>query len=75
MARMSVKLVDGWSIVTIEGRLVPRDLRRLEHLCGRALEQPKAPLTLRLTQATAYDHVVQAYLDRLVKRGAVVQGR
>ena len=73
MARMTVKLVEGRSVVTIKGRLVPRDLRRLEHLCGRALEQPEAPLTLWLSQASAPDHVVQAYLDRLVNRGAVVR--
>ena len=73
MARMSVKVVGGRSVVTIRGQLAPRDLRRLEHLCGRALEQPKAPLTLRLTQASANDQVVQTYLDQLVRRGAVVQ--
>ena len=74
MARMSVKMVGGRSVVTIDGQLAARDLRRLEHLCGRALEQPRAPLTLRLREATANDQVVQAYLDQLVKRGAVVEG-
>lgn len=38
MARMRVKRVQGRYAVTITGRLSARDLRRLEHACGSALD-------------------------------------
>ena len=73
MARMSVKTACGRYCITLSGHLSSRDLRRLEQLCGPALEQQTTPLTLRLTRITSADQSAQAFLDRLVQRGAVLQ--
>jgi hypothetical protein len=73
MARIWMKAVGGRYLVTMSGHLSARDLRRLEQLCGPALEQPTLPLTLRLKPAVSIDAPAQAYLHRLVERGAVLQ--
>jgi hypothetical protein len=72
MARMRVRSAEGRYQVTLTGNLGGRDLRRLEHACGPALEQPRPPLTLRLAAVTSIDETARAYLDRLRQRGAVV---
>jgi hypothetical protein len=72
MARMSVKRSSGRYCITMRGRLSARDLRRLEQLCGPALEQKTTPLTLRLTRTTSTDPYAEAFLDRLVQRGAIL---
>jgi hypothetical protein len=73
MARIWVKPAHGRYIVTMSGHLSARDLRRLERLCGPALEQQQLPLTLRLRRASSIDQSARAYLDHLVERGAVVE--
>ncbi len=72
MARMKVKRVEGRYSITISGQLAARDLRRLEHACGSALEQRLPPLTVRVVSATGIDECARAYLDRLARRGAEV---
>lgn len=72
MARMRVRSNEGWYHVTITGRLAVRDLRRLEHACGPALEQRRPPLTVRLAAVADVDGSAEAYLDRLMARGVVV---
>lgn len=71
MARISVKALHGRYWVTIRGHLSERDLRRLEWVCGPALEQARAPLTLRLA-VNGMDEAAHAYVDRLADRGAEV---
>ena len=72
MARMRVTSARGRYQVTVTGNLGGRDLRRLERACGPALEQPRPPLTVRLAAVAAIDQSAKAYLDRLIRRGAVV---
>lgn len=72
MARMRVIAVNGRYQVTVTGSLQGRDLRRLEHACGPALEQAQPPVTVRLASGTSMDAAAHAYLDRLMRRGAVV---
>ena len=72
MARMRLKLIDGRYCVNLYGCVTGRDLRRLERLCGPALEHPVVPLTLRLDRASSVDAAAEIYLERLVRRGAVV---
>jgi len=72
MARMRVTSVKGRYQVTVTGNLGGRDLRRLERACGPALEHQRAPLTVRLASVAAIDQPAKAYLDRLMRRGAVV---
>jgi hypothetical protein len=72
MARMRVRSAQGRYQVTVTGKLAGRDLRRLEHVCGSALEQPRPPLTVRLGAVVAIDDSAKAYIDRLIQRGALV---
>lgn len=72
MARMRVRSTDGRYQVTVTGKLAGRDLRRLERACGAALEQPRPPLTVRLGAVAAIDDSARAYIDRLIRRGALV---
>jgi hypothetical protein len=72
MARIRLKLMDGRYCVKMFGCVTARDLRRLERLCGPALERPVVPLTLRLAPSSSVDVVAQTYLERLVRRGAVL---
>jgi predicted RNA polymerase sigma factor len=69
MARLRVRSAKGQYRVTVSGKFGGRDLRRLEHVCGPALEQPRPPLTVRLAADTTVDDIARAYLDRLMKRG------
>jgi hypothetical protein len=72
MAKMRLTSTAGRYSVTVTGHLAAQDLRRLERLCGPALEQPTAPLTLRLKSVTSVDDPARTYLNRLVQRGAVL---
>lgn len=60
MARMRQRLIRGRQCVIITGNLCARDLRRLEMLCGRSLEQQPMPLPLRLRAGSTVDHPAQA---------------
>ncbi len=71
MARMRLTSAEGRYCVTLRGQLAAQDLRRLEQLCGPALEQRTAPLTLRL-KVTSVDNPARTYLERLVRRGAML---
>ena len=72
MARMRLTLIDGRYCVKVHGPMTGRDLRRLERLCGPALERPVVPLTLRLGRSSNVDLAAQSYLERLVRRGALL---
>lgn len=72
MARIRVRSAAGRYWVTVTGQFRGRDLRRLEHACGPALEQREAPLTVTLAAVRGIDEPVKAYLERLANRGAVV---
>ena len=72
MARMRLTLIDGRYCVRVRGSMTGRDLGRLQRLCGPALERPVLPLTLQLGRSSAVDVAAQAYLERLVRRGAVL---
>jgi hypothetical protein len=75
MARMRLTVAHGRRVVRIRGSFTARDLRKFERLCGPALEQRTLPLTVRVGTDSRLDDSAQAYLDRLVARGAVVQFR
>ena len=72
MVRMRVTSVEGRYLVKMDGSLTSRNLRRLEHLCGPALEQRPLPLTLHFSVSSSLDDTARAYVDRLVQRGAVL---
>jgi hypothetical protein len=72
MARMRLTLIDGRYCVSVRGSMTGRDLRRLERLCGPALERPVVPLTVQFRRSSDVDVAAQAYLERLVRRGAVL---
>lgn len=72
MARMRLTSAAGRYCITVSGRLAAQDLRRLEQLCGPALEYRTPPLTLRLTSMTSLDDPARAYLNRLVRRGTLL---
>lgn len=58
--------------MTMSGHLRGRDLRRLERLCGPALEYESPPLTLRMKSNTTTDDAARAFLDHLIDRGALL---
>jgi hypothetical protein len=59
--------------VTVSGQLAAGDLRRLEHVCGPALEQSRLALELDLRDVTGMDEPARLFLDSLRRRGAVVR--
>lgn len=70
MARIIAKrLRDGYR-VRIAGRLSAADLRRLERACGPALERHHVSLAINVSAVTAVDAAADAFLARLVERGA-----
>jgi hypothetical protein len=73
VARITVRSTHGRYCVTVSGQLRGRDLRRLEHACGPALERRDPPLTVTLASPDSVDEPARAYLERLITRGAVVQ--
>ena len=72
MARITVRETNGTREVTVSGRLVGPEVRRLEHACGPALERAQIGLHLRLVQVTAVDEVARALIGRLVERGGTL---
>jgi hypothetical protein len=72
MARIGAKYIGDRCCVTISGHLSGRDLRRVERVCGPALEQKTVPITLRLTSSCTVDDSAHAYVQHLVQRGAVL---
>jgi len=71
MASIRVSVHHGRRRVTVRGQLVAADLRRLESACGPALEYRELPLEIRLRD-TGMDEASRQFLDRLVKRGAIL---
>lgn len=70
MARITSKrLRDGYR-VRIAGRLSATDLRRLERACGPALERHHLALAINVSAVTAMDGAADAFIGRLVARGA-----
>jgi hypothetical protein len=72
VASIRVRVRGGKRRVTISGRLSAADLRRLERACGSALEHEEIPLEIRIRDAVAVDDVSRLFLNRLLKRGAVL---
>ncbi len=72
MAVITVRIRSGTRHVTVRGALIARDLRRLERACGPALEQKDIHLELHVHDKVASDDAARLFLDRLVKRGAVL---
>jgi hypothetical protein len=72
VASIRVRVRGGKRRVTISGRLAAADLRRLERACGSALEHEEIPLEIRIRDAVAVDDVSRLFLNRLLKRGAVL---
>jgi hypothetical protein len=70
MARITVVRASPTYRVAIRGRISARDLARLEHACGPALEEKDIPVELRLDSATSIDDAAAAYVERLCARGA-----
>lgn len=75
MARIWMRRSREGYCVTIAGFLGAPDLRRLERACGPALEQRDVALQLDLTGMTGSDPVSNAFVGRLVERGARIQHR
>jgi hypothetical protein len=75
MARTGKKRSRDGYRVTIAGQLGAADLRRLERACGPALEQRHLALQLDLRAMTGSDAVSDAFIGRLIERGARVQSR
>jgi hypothetical protein len=74
MARIRATERDGTYRITVHGPLEAADLRRLEKVCGKALECEVPPLAIHL-DALALDPIAEAYLERLQARGVVVRLR
>jgi hypothetical protein len=74
MARISIVRAGHVSRITLRGRLEARDLKRLERACGAALQQKRLPLELDIQRLTSIDHSAEAYLEKLIARGAQVRG-
>jgi hypothetical protein len=72
MARITVREANGTREVTVHGRLIGAEVRRLEQACGPALERAHIGLHLRLVQVTAIDEVARALIGRLVERGGTL---
>jgi hypothetical protein len=72
---MRVKSIGPQYVVNVSGPLYGHDMRRLERVCGPALEQARIPLTLNLRAATSIDAAARAYLEHLQARGATVRYR
>jgi len=72
MARISGVETEAGLMVAIAGALAARDLRRLERVCGPAVEQ-RQRLHVILKQGSTVDEFARAYLDRLRARGADVR--
>jgi hypothetical protein len=75
MARILGTARGSMHYVSIEGALSFRDLRVLERVCGPALEQARLALEIHLGAVTTIDESARVYLDRLVRRGAVLTGQ
>jgi len=74
VARISRTIADGKYYVTVLGRLTRSDLKRLERMCGPALEHRELALEIRLTDSMAFDASTLFFLRQLRSRGAVVTG-
>ena len=72
MARISVVQAVGTYRVTLAGRLMAADLKRLERACRHALEHKRVPLELNLDQVSATDAAARFYLEHLRARGATI---
>jgi hypothetical protein len=72
MARIMVRETNDTREVTVSGRLVGPEVRRLEQACGPALERAQIGLHLRLVQVSAVDAVARALIGRIVERGGTL---
>jgi hypothetical protein len=70
VASIRARVVQGKRRVTVKGRLVAADLRRLERACGPALEQRELSLEVRFVEAEVGDEPARLFLQNLAKRGA-----
>lgn len=74
MAQISIVRAGGIFCITLKGRLGARDLKRLERACGSALQEKLVPLELDIEQVTSVDDAADAYMERLLARGARIRG-
>ena len=74
MARISVARIGDISRITLKGRLGVGDLKRLERVCGSALQQKLVPLELDIQQMISIDDAAEAYVEKLRVRGARICG-
>lgn len=72
MASILVRVTRGTRRVTIRGPLAAGDLRRLEQLCGPALEEREIRLEVRLVGVRAMDESSRLFITGLVRRGAAL---
>ncbi|PYR38315.1 MAG: hypothetical protein DMF89_07495 [Acidobacteria bacterium] len=72
MARISVVRTVGTYRVTLAGRLMAADLKRLERACRHALEHKLVPLELNLDHVSATDAAARFYVEQLRARGATI---
>lgn len=72
MARITGLNTETGLMVAIAGTLGARDLRRLERVCGPAVEQ-RQRLHVILKRGSSVDEFARAYLDRLRAHGADVR--
>jgi hypothetical protein len=74
VAKIAVARIGNTFRIRLRGRLTAGDLKRLERACGLALQQKLVPLELDIGNVTAVDDTAQAYLNRLLARGASIRG-
>lgn len=74
MARITGVITPDGLVVAITGGLAARDLRRLERVCGPAVER-RLSLRVVVQAGSTIDKFAKAYLDRLRAGGAQVEGR
>jgi len=72
MARITGVETETGLMVAIAGPLAARDLRRLERVCGPAVEQ-RQRLHVILKRGSTVDEFARAYLEQLRAHGADVQ--
>ncbi len=72
VATIQVRVNQGTRRVTIRGPLAARDLRRLEQMCGPALEDREIRLEVRLLNVSEMDETSRLFITGLVRRGAAL---
>ena len=72
MARIRATHRAERSVVIVTGRLTGSDTGRLEHACSPALTVPSVSLEIDVRGVTHTDESAAAWLQRMIRRGAIV---